>query len=347
MKLGIVGLARSGKTTLFSALTGLSPDSDAGGGKLLPVQGVVSVPDSRLEWLYTTFKPKKKTPIQVTYMDLQGGHMMTDDRQKYVSALLNHMRPMDALVMVIRNFDDPVMGRPNVEKDFYTLHDEFILADLATAEKRLNKIEEEKKKGKKISEREYELLKECVNILNAEKPLRNYPEISNAPELRGYTFLSGKPLMVVINNSDDVSENPDFNLQGINYVSVKAKLEMELLQLDEEEMSIFKEDFGIKELARDLIIRKSFELLDLVTFYTINDDETKAWTVKGGTPVVKAAGVIHSDMERGFIRAEVIHFDDLHRAGSFASAKKEGTLRLEGRDYIVRDGDVIQIRFGV
>ncbi len=347
MKLGIVGLARSGKTTLFSALTGLSPENDAGGGKLLPVQGVVSVPDSRLEWLYETFKPKKKTPIQVTYMDLQGGHMMTEDRQKYVSVLLNHMRLMDALVMVVRNFDDPVMGKPDVERDFQNLHDEFILTDLATAEKRLSKIEEEKRKGKKISEKEYTLLKECVSILNSGEPLRNYPEVANAPELRGYTFLSGKPLMVVVNNSDDVSDSPDFDFHGVNYLPVRAKLEMELLQLDEEEMNVFKEDFGIRELARDLIIQKSFELLDLVTFYTINDDEARAWTVKGGTPVVKAAGVIHSDMERGFIRAEVIHFDDLHRAGNFVLAKKEGTLRLEGRDYIVQDGDVIQIRFGV
>ncbi len=346
MKLGIVGLSRAGKTTLFRALTGLDIPEEAGsGGKLYPVHGVVSVPDKRLEWLYDRLRPKKMTPIQVTYTDFQGGHLFSEDKRKYVAVLLNHIRPMDALVMVVRNFEDVVGGAPQVEEDFRSLHDEFILADLATAEKRLDKLREEKKKGKKISERERELLENCVEILNREEPLRNYPHIASAQELRGYTFLSGKPLLVVVNNSDEDDTLPEVDFKGVEVVPVRARLEMELMQLDEDEVDVFKKDFGIDKFARDMIISKSFALLDLVTFYTVNEDEARAWTVRAGTPAMKAAGVIHSDMERGFIRAEVIHFDDLYRAGSYSAAKKEGTLRLEGRDYVVQDGDIVQIRF--
>ncbi|MBW1976169.1 MAG: redox-regulated ATPase YchF [Deltaproteobacteria bacterium] len=344
MKLGIVGLPRSGKTTLFRALTGIQDAGTESGGKLTPVQGVVSVPDERLDWLFEQFKSKKKTPVQVTYLDLQG---FSENRKKYLSSLLNHMRPMDAFVMVIRNFDDPVMGPPSVEKDFRTLEDEFIITDLATVEKRLNKLAEERKKGKKTSDQELELLEQCREVLSKEEPLRNYPEIATKPELRGYTFLSGKPLLIIVNNSDDTSDLPAADFKGVVAIPVRAKLEAELSELEEEDLEVFCEDFGIKTLARDLIIKKSFEILKLVTFYTIGDEEIKAWTVQKGTTALKAAGAIHSDMEKGFIRAEVIHFDDLKTAGNYATARREGLLRLEGKEYIVKDGDILQIRFGL
>ncbi|MEJ5300807.1 MAG: DUF933 domain-containing protein [Thermodesulforhabdaceae bacterium] len=347
MKLGIVGLPRSGKTTLFSALTGRPYHELASSSKPGSVQGVVSVPDDRLDWLGEEYHPRKITPATVVYFDFHAGTQLDpDDRKSYISLLLTNIRPLDALIMVLRNFQDPVLGIPDPARDFQTLEEEFLIADLATVEKRLEKIEQERKKGRKGLDHEAELLYECNRILNNEEPLRNYPDIAKAPELRGFTFLTAKPLLVVVNNEDSDDAMPSIHLRGVEAIAVRARLEMEIVQLPPDEVETFKQSFGVSTLARDLVIKKSYALLRLITFFTVGDDEVKAWTIPENTTAVKAAGTIHSDMEKGFIRAEVVAYEDLRRVGSYAAARKEGLVRLEGKDYIVRDGDILHIRFG-
>ncbi|GLI34430.1 DUF933 domain-containing protein [Desulforhabdus amnigena] len=347
MKLGIIGLGKSGKTTIFNALTRRTGESVPPGGQVVPVLGVVPVPDPRVDWLSELYKPKKTTYAQVTYMDLQGMAGGIDNKQEYMALLLNHMRPMDAFLMVVRNFSDPSMDPPSVEKDFRELEEEFIIADLATIERRLEKIEMEQKRGKKIPATEKELLDACAELLNAEIPLRTKPELANAPELRGFTFLSSKPLLVIVNNSDDDEMLPDISSSSADFMVVRGKLEMEMAQLPEEEARAFQQDFGIVESAVDRVIQHSFSLLRLATFFTVGDDEVKAWTITRNLPAQESAGVIHSDIQRGFIRAEVVAYEDLRSAGDYAAARKQGLVRLEGKTYPVQDGDIIHFRFNV
>jgi ribosome-binding ATPase YchF (GTP1/OBG family) len=292
-------------------------------------------------------KPKKSTYAQVTYLDLQGMPGVVESKQEYMSLLLNHMRPMDAFLMVVRNFTDPALGEPDLERDFHELEDEFLIADLGTVEKRLERLSQERQKGKKPSEEEKKLLESCASSLDQGKSLRSQPHLANAPELRGYTFLSAKPLLVIVNNTDEDEQLPDISFGDVEAIVVRGKLEMEMGQLDESEAALFREDFGIKESALERVIQGSFRLLQLVTFLTGSDDEVRAWTIPKGTPALEAAGTVHSDMKKGFIRAEVVSFEDLSKAGDYATARKQGVVRLEGKTYFVQDGDVIQFRFNV
>ena len=212
MKLGITGLGRAGKTTVFNALTGRSGESVPPGGQVVPALGVVEVPDPRVDWLSALYHPKKTTHAQITYMDLQGIPGMADNKREYMSLLLTHMRPMDALIMVVRNFADPVLGDPNPARDLRELEDEFLIADLAAVEKRLEKLDVELKRGKKPTGAEKELLEKCAKMLNAEQPLRASPDLANAQELRGYTFLTAKPLLAIVNNSDEDDVMPPISL---------------------------------------------------------------------------------------------------------------------------------------
>jgi hypothetical protein len=347
MKLGIVGLAGSGKTTIFNALTRRSGESAVGGGKMTAVQGVVSVPDARVDWLSALHKPKKTTYAQVTYIDLQGVPGAVESKQEHLALLITHMRPTDGLLMVIRNFPHAGLGDPNLVRDFKELQDEFILVDLATVEKRLERIAEEAKKGKKIAGAEKELLEGCAELLNAERPLRTRPELARAPELRGFTFLSAKPLLVIVNNADDDEHLPPVALGDAEAMVIRGKLEMELGQLEEEEAETFRRDFGIPESAVQRVIQRSYRLLEMATFMTVGDDEVRAWTIHHHLPALEAAGVVHTDMQKGFIRAEVVAFEDLKRAGDYAHARKLGLVRLEGKSYPVEDGDVIHFRFNI
>jgi len=347
MKLGIIGLPRSGKTTIFNALTRRGGESVPPGGQVVPALGVVPVPDPRVDWLSGLYKPKKTTYAQVTYMDLQGMPGMIESKQEYMALLLNHMRPMDAFLMVVRNFPDAALGAPNVARDLQELEDEFLIADLATIEKRIEKLELEQKRGKKIPGGERELLDGCAEVLNSEKSLREKPELANAPELRGFTFLSAKPLLVIVNNDDDDDRLPDVALGSAEAMVVRGKLEMEVAQLDEAEAAVFREDFGITESAVDRVIQRSYDLLRLATFLTVGEDEVKAWTISRDMPAQEAAGAVHSDIQRGFIRAEVVAYEDLKRAGDYAAARKLGVVRLEGKTYPVQDGDIINFRFNV
>ncbi len=346
MKLGIVGLGRSGKTTIFNALTRRDGESIPPGGQLAPVLGVVPVPDPRVDWLDQLYHGRKKVNAQVTYMDLQGMSGGVESRQQYMSMLLTHMRPMDAFLTVVRNFTDTVLGAPDPQRDFRELQDEFIIADLATVEKRLEKLSLEEKKGRKVGV-EKELLEACARLLDAEKPLRAELDLTRAQELKGFTFLSAKPLLVIVNNGDDDAALPRVPFDYAEAMVVRGKLEMEMAQLSEEEAEAFRRDFGVGESALDRVIRSSYALLNLVTFFTVGEDEVKAWTIPAGLPAQEAAGVIHSDIQRGFIRAEVVAYDDLRAAGDYATARKQGTVRLEGKTYRVKDGDIINFRFNV
>jgi hypothetical protein len=280
-------------------------------------------------------------------MDLQGVPGMADNKREYMSLLLTHMRPMDAFIMVVRNFPDSVLGSADPARDLRELDDEFLIADMASVEKRLEKLDAELKRGKKPTGSEKELMEECARILNAEQPLRTRPEVANAPELRGYTFLSAKPLLAIVNNSDEDDSLPPLPLRSAEVMVVRGKLEMELAQLSEEEAESFMQDFGIAESALERVIKSSFALLDQISFLTVGDDEVRAWTIPRDTYAVDAAGAIHSDIQRGFIRAEVVAYEDLKKAGDYATARKHGTVRLEGKNYPVRDGDVIHFRFNV
>lgn len=347
MKLGIVGLGRSGKTTVFNALTQRIGESPAVSGQVVPVYGVVPVPDPRLEWLAALYNPRKKTPAQVTYTDLQGIAGVAEKKKDYMALLLTHMRPVEAFLVVVRNFSDPVLGPPRPARDLRELEEEFILADLATVEKRLERIEAEQKKGRKTAVAEMELLQRCAALLNEEKPLRTDPGLAAAPELKGYTFLSAKPVLVLVNNDDDDSAMPQDFQGSEDVVVIRGRLEMEMAQLSEPDAAAFRQDYGITESAMDRVIRRSFRLLGLGTFFTVGEDEVKAWTIPEGLHAVEAAGEIHSDMKKGFIRAEVVAYEDLKKAGDYAAARKQGWVRLEGRDYPVKDGDIIHFRFNV
>lgn len=347
MKLGIVGLSRSGKTTVFNALTQRSGESGAASGQVVPVLGVVPVPDPRLDWLTALYQPRKRTPAQVTYTDLQGIAGVAEKRKDYMALLLTHMRPVEAFLVVVRNFSDPVLGAPNPAQDLRELEEEFLLADLATVEKRLERIEAELKKGRKAAAQEMELLQRCAELLNQEQPLRTEPSLASAPELKGYTFLSAKPVLVIVNNDDDTADIPE-DLKGMEDVLViRGRLEMEMAQLSEADAAVFRQDYGIGESAMDRVIRRSFQLLGLGTFFTVGEDEVKAWTIPCGLHAVEAAGVVHSDMKKGFIRAEVVAYEDLKKVGDYATARKQGLVRLEGRDYPVKDGDIVHFRFNV
>ncbi|MCU0587112.1 MAG: YchF family ATPase [Syntrophobacteraceae bacterium] len=347
MKLGIVGLGRSGKTTIFNALTRRTGESAPPGGQVVPVLGVVPVPDPRVDWLSELYRPDKTTHAQVTYMDLQGMPGMVESKQEYMSLLLNHMRPMDAFLMVVRNFHDPVLGKPAPGRDYRELADEFIIADLATVEKRLEKLSLEQKRGKKVPESERMMLQSCLDLLNREQPLRSDPRLASAPELRGFTLLSAKPLLVVSNNADEDDQLPELAAENADTLVLRGKLEMEMAQLSESEAQVFREDFGITESAMTLVVQRSFALLKLATFLTVGEDEVKAWTIPEDLPAQEAAGAVHSDIQRGFIRAEVVAFEDLHRAGDHNTARKLGLVRLEGKTYPVQDGDIINFRFNV
>lgn len=347
MKLGIVGWSRSGKTTVFNALTQRSGESGAASGQVVAVLGVVPVPDPRLDWLTALYQPRKRTPAQVTYTDLQGIAGVVEKRKDYMALLLTHMRPVDAFLVVVRNFSDPVLGAPNPARDLRELEEEFLLADLATVEKRLERIEAELKKGRKAAAKEMELLHRCAELLNQERPLRTESSLATAPELKGYTFLSAKPVLVIVNNDDDSADIPE-DLQGMeDLLVIRGRLEMEMAQLSEADAAVFRQDYGIGESAMDRVIRRSFQLLGLGTFFTVGEDEVKAWTIPCGLHAVEAAGVVHSDMKKGFIRAEVVAYEDLKKFGDYAIARKQGLVRLEGRDYPVQDGDIIRFRFNV
>jgi ribosome-binding ATPase len=367
MKVGIIGLPSSGKTTVFNAISGGNAEvhSFSGASSAEPNMAVVSVPDDRQEWLKTVYKPKKNSYATVELVDVSGVVPGQAKTEGFSPQMLTNLRQVDALVHVVRAFTDPAVSHPsgsvNPLSDAELLELEFILADLGVVEKRLSKLDGEiqKKKGpdKGLLEAEKDLLVQFQKDLSDEKPLRQKTLTEDELKLiRGYTFLSQKPLLVVANVDEaDISKGNDAvpglekwcTDRSMPLIAFCGKTEMEIAQLEEAERAEFLSALGIVEPSRDKLIKAAYELLMLIAFFTVGEDEVKAWTITRGTIAQEAARKIHSDIARGFIRAEVCAYDMLKQHGTWNGAKEKGQVRLEGKEYKVQDGDCINYRFAV
>ncbi|MCU0490032.1 MAG: redox-regulated ATPase YchF [Chloroflexaceae bacterium] len=359
MRIAIIGLANSGKTTVFNALTRGTVETAAySSGQLEPNLATVKVPDERLTTLASMFKPRKVTQADVQYVDVAG---LSGSRESggLPPALLNYLGTADALLHVVRAFDDPGVPHPDgsvdVQRDLAAVDLELAFSDLAIIERRLNRLNGEigkmagRDKEQRIAERD--LLVRFQQALENDTPIRNVP-MSDEEErmVRGYQFLSAKPVLVLVNIGESQLQNPptvSYDSRNSALVLLAGKIEAELAQLDDADAQVFMEDLGITRPARDRVIQLSYELLGLISFLTAGPDEVRAWPIRRNTPAVEAAGAIHSDIQRGFIRAEIVAYNDLMAAGSMNDAKKAGTVRMEGKTYIVQDGDICHFLFNV
>jgi GTP-binding protein YchF len=362
VKIAITGLANSGKTTIFNALTGLNLETTiyATQATAEPHHGVVKVPDSRIERLTEIFSPKKTTYATVEYIDYIGLTKGDMEQNRKVSDLI---KDADAVLHVVRAFGEESVVHPlggvDPKRDVETIELEMIYGDLELVDKRLERMEQAAKRGKKPDESEKKLLLKCKEVLEKETPLRNVAFSEEEQKAMSHLqFMSMKPEVVVLNvgeaemNSEArrkaVSDAEALFTGGqVRVLSVCGKIEMEIAQLPGEEAKAFLDDLGIPEPALNKLIRVSYDLLGLVSFLTAGEDEVRAWTIRKGMNAQKAAGKIHSDIERGFIRAEVISYNDFISCGSMAAAREKGLLRLEGKTYEVADGDIINFRFNV
>jgi GTP-binding protein YchF len=361
MQLGIVGLPQSGKTTVFNALTGGEAPVATGSGYGQETHvAVVKVPDARLDTLTEMFRPRKTTPAEVQYTDFPGVGFGSKDRSE--AAWVGQLRTVDALVQVVRAFGAesvPHEGPIDPAGDAGAVQLETIVSDLAIVERRLQRLDTDLRRtraGERAPlEAEMALLQRFQGELEAGRPLRDL-ELSEeeARSIRGYQFLSLKPLLLVLNlGEEQLGDAADleaalagaFAHRSTAVASLCGKLEMELAQLDPEDARSFMEDLGIVELAAGRIIRASYDLTGLISFLTTGEDEVRAWPIPRGTRAPQAAGAIHTDLEKGFIRAEVVAYDDLVAAGNLAEARRRGHLRQEGRNYVVQDGAVLNILF--
>lgn len=360
---GIIGLPLSGKTTIFNVLTGAGAQVKSySSGKTEPNRAVVNVPDRRLEELAAVYKPKKVTPAQIEFVDLAGLSRDASKGAGLGNAFLSFVADSDALIHVIRCFDNPEVPHPEGSidpvRDFGIVEMELIFRDLSVIENRLERLSKKKVLQKEESE-EKELLEKYRSHLFSERPLR---ELQLPPEelrrIKGFSFLTLKPELIVLNldetqTSDKAIPGYEEMLHltssgGLSLVKVYGRIEMEMSDLSQEDQREFMRELGIDELGRERLIREAYKMLGLITFFTVGHDEVRAWTIPLNSTSIDAAGAIHTDMARGFIRAQVVHFDDFKEHGfSMAAVREKGLLRLEGKDYIVRDGDIIEIRFNI
>jgi GTP-binding protein YchF len=361
MQVTIVGLPGSGKTTVFNALTGGHAETGGfSGGRAAPNVSVVKVPDERVDRLAALFNPKKTVYADVTYVDvaIPAGAAREGSVNPDVLALI---RNADALLHVARAFDDPAAAPADPWRDVDDLDLEFTVADLSVIEKRLEKLATQGRHGsqaeREAAQREEELLRRIEPHLSEGNPIRSFG-LTDDEELllRGYRFLTQKPVLVVLNIGEDRLPEADalesagrerYAQPHTDVAALAARIEAEIGELPEDDARLFMDDLGISEPSRGRVIRLTYELLGLFSFFTAGEDECRAWTIPSGAPAVEAAGTIHSDLARGFIRAQVIGVDELLDAGSMAEARKRGTLRQEGRDYVVRDNDVIEVLFNI
>jgi ribosome-binding ATPase len=349
MKLGIIGFPQSGKTTLFNALTRGNAPTTASAGRFEVHTAVVDVPDPRVDQLSAMFNPKKTIYAKVTYADIAG--LDSGAAKAGISGqLLNQLTQMDGLLHVVRCFVNDSVPHPSGTvdplRDIVSMEAELLLNDLIAVERKLERLTEERKKGgtdKVLNERQTTLFTRLHEILSTEKPLRGI-EISAEEEkyLSGFGLLTRKPMLVLLNLGD--GQTAPAVPGGTPAIPLQGKLEMEIAQLPAEDAAIFMEEYGIKELSLNRMITVSYDLLDQQSFFTVGEDEVRAWTTKRKATAVEAAGEIHTDLAHGFVRAEVVACQDLLELGGMTEAKAKGKLRLEGKEYIVKDGDIVHIR---
>lgn len=369
MKIGIVGLPQVGKTTIFSLLTQGRVDASSWGNVREAHIGVAQVPDSRVDRLAEIINPKKVTYASIEYVDLPGlsrgeGKAALDGQSRDMGVFLNSLKNVDTLLHIVRSFDDPniphVEGSVDPQRDIELFEMEMIFSDLAVIERRLERLAKDLKKIKSRDlELENEVLLRFRAALEAEQPLRELQlTLEEEKRIKGFTFLSAKPILQVINVADQDADKianviEEYGLQkqaamcNVGITAVCGKIESEIAALPPEDASMFMEDLGLKGSALDRIIQNSYDLLGVFSFYTAGEPEVRAWTIHRGMTAAKAAGVIHTDFEKGFIKAEVISYQDMVKLGSFQAAKSKGVLRLEGREYPVQEGDVILFRFNL
>ena len=363
MKLGIIGLPSSGKTTIFNALTrGDAPTGQSMGGRFDVLTAVVDVRDDRIDTLSAMFNPKKTIYARITYTDV-GGLKKSEQKGSSISGeLINHLSGLDGFVHVVRAFESELVphmdGSVNAMRDLENIDLELLFSDLDTVEKRLDKLKSGLARGafkneKGAAQAEADLFEVLYNGLSEERPLRDLDLTEEQLKgLRGYGFLTLKPTLVVFNIGDDQDElTPDYDHNLTVVTNLRGKLEMELSQIsatdDTESLEMFMEEYGVTELSLDKVVRLNYELMGLQSFFTVGEDEVRAWTITQGANAVQAAGTIHSDLAKGFIRAETVGYNDLITLGSLPEARNAGKLRQEGKTYIVEDGDVINIKFNL
>jgi len=356
MQLGIIGLPQSGKTTVYKALTGADIPTEMSTGQMEVHTAVVDVPDPRVDRLCEMYKPKKIVRAKVTYADIAGldGNA---GRAGLPGVMINQLAQMDGFLHVVRQFENAsvphLAEKIDPVRDIQTMDTDFILNDLVMVERRLEKLREEHRRGvsrpREAIQAEIDLFERLETVLSEEKPLRHF---TFSPEeekiVSSFGFLSRKPQMIVFNQSEDqtpieyTSPHPHTTV-----VSLPAKLEMDIMALEPEDAAMFMEEFGVTELGMSRLIKVSYDLLNVHSFFTAGEKEVHVWTLRKGSNAREAAGTIHSDMEKGFIRAEVISFDDLMTYGTTAEARNHGRLRVEGKNYTIEDGDIIEIRFNI
>jgi GTP-binding protein YchF len=355
MRLGIIGLPQAGKTTIFNALTRGDQPVTTSGGRFDVHTAVVDVPDERVDRLSALYQPEKTIYAKVTYADIAG--LDGSGSGGIAGPLLNQLTQMDGFLHVVRCFENPnaphAAGSVDPQRDITAMDAELLLNDLISVERKLERLAEERKKGagrEKVQiERETALFERLQAGLSQETPLR---DLDFSPEeekiLSGYGFLTRKPVLLVFNLGDG-QEAPaiPYPHERSAGVALQGQLEMEIAQLQPEEAQIFMQEYGIEEPGLKRVIRLSYDLLGLISFFTVGDDEVRAWTAPRGAPAVEAAGAIHSDLQKGFIRAEVIPWDELLAFGGLPEARAKGKLRLEGKDYVLHDGEVMHVRFNV
>jgi GTP-binding protein YchF len=360
MQIGIAGPPRAGKTTVFNALAHARVQVGTfSSAQSEPNRAVVKVPDPRVDRLTEMFKPKSVKPAEVQYVDVAG--VAKGAELDSSSAILAHLRTVDALLIVVDAFSDGASAE-RACADVSSIQDEFMLADLDVVERRLDRLDREVRMArgtdveKQIKTRELELLRRLKSALDEGAPARTV-EISPEEEklLRGFALLTSKPAMALLNVGDDPGAAEQMAadvvaagcLQATDVHGIAGRLEMELAELEPEEADEFMEAMGVSQLSAGRVIDASYRLLDLISFLTAGADEVRAWTIRRGSNAVDAAAAIHTDLARGFIRAEVVTYEELVDAGSFAEARKRGKLRSEGKTYLVQDGDVVNILFNV
>lgn len=356
-----MGLPGAGKTTVFNALAQQKVEVGSFGSNE-PHRAVVRVPDDRLWRLTEMFNPKKTTPAEVRYVDVAG--QMSAGGEAKAAALMGQLRNADELIHVVRAFESDTFPHPKGSvdpvRDLEEMNAELALADLSVIEKRVDRLNRELRMGKAAPNnplwRELELMEQFKPALEEGKAIRDFDLVeTDVKLLRSYGFLTQKPMLVLLNTGDDAAtvapivEKLNASTAGtkVDVAALAGRLEMELGELSDEERAEFMTDLGIEELGLGRVVRLSYRLLDLISFFTVGEDECRAWTVGRDAPAVEAAGEIHSDIARGFIRAEVVAYDDLIRTGGMNEAKKAGVLRQEGKTYAMKDGDVVHFLFNV